>query len=401
MYSERRAAQLKVRLEIGSIRKAAEACRMRNSESNTIRILIMAGGTGGHVFPALAVARFFHDHGSAISWLGTKKGIESRIIPQEEYIDLHYLTVSGLRGQGVKRLLAAPFKLILACWQAANTLRHVKPDLVLGMGGFASGPGGLMAWLMGYPLVIHEQNAIPGFTNRVLSKFARVVLQAFPGTFTGMSVGKFRVTGNPVRKEIEMLDKPEERFSLRAAQKEINILVLGGSQGAQALNELVPQALAEITKTCSGCEQSINIWHQAGRNKDQATVSLYEQLSVEAKVEPFINDMENAYRWADLVIARSGALTVSEIQQAGIGAFFIPYPAAVDDHQTQNAQFLQKEGAAVVVAQKELDIQKLTDLLTPLLDRKKLETMAQAAKNSAPANATETVVNACLEVIGA
>jgi UDP-N-acetylglucosamine--N-acetylmuramyl-(pentapeptide) pyrophosphoryl-undecaprenol N-acetylglucosamine transferase len=361
----------------------------------------MAGGTGGHVFPALAVARFCHDHGAAISWLGTKKGIESRIIPSEEFIDLHYLAVAGLRGQGLKRLLVAPFKLMLACWQAANTLRHVKPDLVLGMGGFTSGPGGLMAWLMGYPLVIHEQNAVPGFTNRILSKFARRVLQAFPGTFADMSADKFRVTGNPVRKEIEMLGEPEERFNKRATQKEMNILVLGGSQGAQALNERVPQALAEIIKTSSDCKRPLNIWHQAGRNKDQATVSLYEQLNVEAKVEPFISDMENAYRWADLVIARSGALTVSEIQQAGIGAIFVPYPAAVDDHQTQNAQFLQKEGAALVVAQKELDIQKLTDLLVPLLDRKKLQAMAQAAKNSAPANATENVVNACLEAIRA
>lgn len=370
---------------------------MKKTELNTKKILIMAGGTGGHVFPALAVAHFFHDHGAGISWLGTKKGIESRIIPQEEFIDLHYLTVSGLRGQGFKRLLTAPFKLMLACWQAANTLHHVKPDLVLGMGGFTSGPGGLMAWLLGYPLVIHEQNAVPGFTNRVLSKFARFVLQAFPGTFTDLSTDKSRVTGNPVRKEIEMLSEPEERFNKRAEQQEINILVLGGSQGAQALNELVPQALAKITKLSSDGKRPLNIWHQAGRNKDQATVSLYEQLNVEAKVEPFISDMANAYRWADLVIARSGALTVSEIQQAGIGAIFVPYPAAVDDHQTQNAQFLQKEGAALVVAQKELDIQKLTDLLVPLLDRKKLKAMAQAAKNSAPVNATETVVDACLE----
>jgi len=370
---------------------------MSNTELNTKKILIMAGGTGGHVFPALAVARFFHGYGAGISWLGTKKGIESRIISQEEFIDLHYLTVAGLRGQGFKRLLTAPFKLMLACWQAANTLRHVKPDLVLGMGGFTSGPGGLMAWLMGYPLVIHEQNAVPGFTNRVLSKFAQLVLQAFPGTFMGLPTDKSRVTGNPVRKEIEMLSEPEERFNKRAEQKEINILVLGGSQGAQALNELVPQALAQITKASSDGKRSLNIWHQAGRNKDETTVSLYEQLNVEAKVEPFISNMATAYHWADLVIARSGALTVSEIQQAGIGAIFVPYPAAVDDHQTQNARFLQKEGAALVVAQKELDIQKLIDLLAPLLDRKKLKTMAQAAKNSAPVNATETVVNACLE----
>ncbi|MBL4606756.1 MAG: undecaprenyldiphospho-muramoylpentapeptide beta-N-acetylglucosaminyltransferase [Pseudomonadales bacterium] len=374
---------------------------MKNTNLESKKILIMAGGTGGHVFPALAVARLFHEHGASISWLGTKKGIESRIIPAEEFIDLHYLSVAGIRGQGLKRLLVAPFKLILACWQAANTLREVKPHLVLGMGGFASGPGGLMAWLMGYPLVIHEQNAVPGLTNRVLSKISQRVFQAFPGTFSNKVTDKFRVTGNPVRKEIEMLENPETRFQKRALQKELNILVLGGSQGALALNEIVPRALAEVSKVSLIDAKPLNIWHQAGRNKDEMTITLYQTLNVEAKVEPFISDMAQAYSWADLVIARSGALTVSEIQQAGVGAIFVPYPAAVDDHQTLNAEFLQQEDAAIVVQQKELNADKLVCLLKPLLNKEKLTSMALAAKKSAPANTTETVVNACLEVIHA
>ena len=371
---------------------------MNNTELNTKNVLIMAGGTGGHVFPALAVARLLHEKGAHISWLGTEKGIESRVIPQEQFIDLRYLSVSGLRGQGLKRLLLAPFKLILACWQAARTLQDVKPNLVLGMGGFASGPGGLMAWLMGYPLVVHEQNAVPGFTNRVLSKFAQRVLQAFPGTFIDTTSEKFRVTGNPVRQDITQLAEPEARFKKRSAQQEINILILGGSQGAVALNELVPQALAKIVDTSSDCSRLLNIRHQAGRNKEVTTTSLYEALKLEARVEPFISDMGNAYAWADLVISRSGALTVSEIQQAGVGAVFIPYPAAVDDHQTKNARFLQKEGAATVLQQKELNVEQLSSTINSLLDREKLKSMAQAAKDSAPTNTTETVVNVCLEV---
>ncbi|MBV1869869.1 MAG: undecaprenyldiphospho-muramoylpentapeptide beta-N-acetylglucosaminyltransferase [Gammaproteobacteria bacterium] len=372
---------------------------MSHRELNAKKVLIMAGGTGGHVFPALAVARFLDKKGVAISWLGTEQGIESRVVPDEKFIDLHYLSVAGVRGQGLKRLLAAPFTLMRACWQASKTLRAVKPHLVLGMGGFASGPGGLMAWLMGYPLVVHEQNAVPGFTNRILSKFAQRVLQAFPGTFSGTPSEKFLVTGNPVRQDIVRLLEPEVRFDERQSQQEINILILGGSQGALAINELVPQALSKIAGDSSHCTLPLRIRHQAGRNKDAATASTYEHLALRAKVEPFISDMGAAYAWADLVISRSGALTVSEIQQAGVGAVFIPYPSATDDHQTKNAEFLAKEGAALVMQQKELDVENLAETINPLLNRDKLKSMALAAKRSAPMKTTETVVNACVEVI--
>lgn len=360
----------------------------------------MAGGTGGHVFPALAVARQMHDMGIRVSWLGTRNGIEARLIPQENYIDLYYLSVMGLRKQGLKRLLLSPFKIGIACLQAANVLMTVKPSLVLGMGGFASGPGGLMAKLMCYPLVIHEQNAVPGLTNRILSTLATRVLQAFPGTFK-VSPGnkKYCVTGNPVRQEITVLPEPAQRYEQRPDPQGINILILGGSQGATALNETVPPSLVEAYKQAQMRGLHLNIWHQAGRDKDEQTTEAYQRCLVPARVTPFVVDMDKAYAWADLVIARSGALTVSEIQQAGVAAVFVPYPAATDDHQTKNAQFLAQEGAAIVVNQKNLSVKNLTEIIVDLLDKTKLKTMAVAAKNNAPHNATNAVVNACLDVI--
>ncbi len=372
---------------------------MKNQNSKDIKILIMAGGTGGHVFPALAVARQMHDMGIRVSWLGTRNGIEARLIPQENYIDLYYLSVMGLRKQGLKRLLLSPFKIGIACLQAANVLMTVKPSLVLGMGGFASGPGGLMAKLMCYPLVIHEQNAVPGLTNRILSTLATRVLQAFPGTFK-VSPGnkKYCVTGNPVRQEITVLPEPAQRYEQRDPQG-INILILGGSQGATALNETVPPSLVEAYKQAQMRGLHLNIWHQAGRDKDEQTTEAYQRCLVPARVTPFVVDMDKAYAWADLVIARSGALTVSEIQQAGVAAVFVPYPAATDDHQTKNAQFLAQEGAAIVVNQKNLSVKNLTEIIVDLLDKTKLKTMAIAAKNNAPHNATSAVVNACLDVI--
>lgn len=359
----------------------------------------MAGGTGGHVFPALAVARQMHDMGIRVSWLGTRNGIEARLIPQENYIDLYYLSVMGLRKQGLKRLLLSPFKIGIACLQAANVLMTVKPSLVLGMGGFASGPGGLMAKLMCYPLVVHEQNAVPGLTNQILSTLATRVLQAFPGTFKASPGNKkYCVTGNPVRQEITVLPEPAQRYEQRDPQG-INILILGGSQGATALNETVPPSLVEAYKQAQMRGLHLNIWHQAGRDKDEQTTEAYQRCLVPARVTPFVVDMDKAYAWADLVIARSGALTVSEIQQAGVAAVFVPYPAATDDHQTKNAQFLAQEGAAIVVNQKNLSVKNLTEIIVDLLDKTKLKTMAIAAKNNAPHNATSAVVNACLDVI--
>lgn len=373
---------------------------MKNQSLKEIKILIMAGGTGGHVFPALAVARQMNDMGMHISWLGTRNGIEARLIPQENYIDLHYLSVMGLRRQGLKRLLLSPFKIGMACIQAAKVLMTVKPNLVLGMGGFASGPGGLMAKLMCYPLVIHEQNAVPGLTNRILSTFATRVLQAFPGTFK-VSPGnkKFCVTGNPVRQEITVLPEPAQRYEQRSDSQGVNILILGGSQGATVLNETVPLSLVEAYKQAQMRGLQLNIWHQAGRDKDEQTSEAYQRCLVPARVMPFVVDMDKAYAWADLVIARSGALTVSEIQQAGVAAIFVPYPAATDDHQTKNAQFLAQEGAAIIVNQEKLSVKNLTEIIVDLLDKTKLRAMAIAAKNNAPYNATNAVVNACMDVI--
>lgn len=366
------------------------------------RILIMAGGTGGHVFPALAVARQFHALGAELAWLGTANGIEARIVPQEHYIDLHYLSVKGVRNQGLSRLLLAPFKILFACVQAAGVLRQIKPHLVLGMGGFASGPGGLMAKLMGYPLVIHEQNALPGFTNRILSLLASRVLQAFPGTFAAtQNAEKYRVTGNPIRREIAHIAAPEQRYEQCEKKHEINILILGGSQGAQALNEMLPSALSKVGQQAQARGLRLNIWHQAGQGKDEKTLAMYQALTTDAKVTAFVNDMDQAYAWAHLIIARSGALTVSEIQQAGVAAVFVPYPAATDDHQTRNAQFLEREGAAIVVQQKDLNSDLLEKIISDLLDVNKLKTMALAARKNAPIDATNAVVDTCLELINA
>lgn len=368
------------------------------SELKNKNVLIMAGGTGGHVFPALAVAKALHDSGAGICWLGTRKGIEARILPREGFIDVHYLSVSGLRGQGIKRLLQAPFKIIFACCQAAWTLHKVKPAFVLGMGGFASGPGGLMAKLMGYPLIIHEQNAVPGVTNRILSKFADSVLQGFPSTFNLENRQKLRVTGNPVRKNIMQVLDPEGRFRNRNTSNEFNILILGGSQGALAINNLVPLALAEVMELSKIPEMKLNILHQTGKNKDSKTAALYEQVSIDARVSPFIADMAEAYGWADIVIARSGALTVSEIQQAGLAAIFIPYPSAVDDHQTKNAEILSNAGGAVIAPQQSLSVKKLSSIMLGLLDKSTLLKMARATRQHAPHDSTQAVVDACLEV---
>ena len=371
---------------------------MKVSELKNQNVLIMAGGTGGHVFPALAVAKALHDSGVGICWLGTRKGIEARILPREGFIDIHYLSVSGLRGQGNKRLLRAPFKIILACCQAAWTLHKVKPAFVLGMGGFASGPGGLMAKLMGYPLIIHEQNAVPGVTNRILSKFADSVLQGFPSTFNLKNTQKLRVTGNPVRKNIMQVLDPEDRFRHRSTSNEFNILILGGSQGALAINNLVPLALPNVMELSKTPEMKLNILHQAGKNKDSKTAALYEQVSIDVKVSPFIADMAEACGGADIVIARSGALTVSEIQQAGLAAIFIPYPSAVDDHQTKNAEILSNAGGAVIAPQQSLSVKELSSIMLGLLDKSTLLKMARATREHAPHDSTQAVGNACLEV---
>lgn len=370
-----------------------------NKDSKAGCILIMAGGTGGHVFPALAIAREFIKRGFKVFWLGTKQGIEATVVPKEGNIDIHYLEVMGVRGQGLKRLLLAPVKVTNAVVQAMKFIKSINPDLVLGMGGFVTGPGGLAAKLVGKPLLVHEQNAIPGFTNKVLALIANKVMEAFPNSFPSsklLSANKLVTVGNPVRDDICQLPAPEQRFLVRTGP--IRLLILGGSQGAAALNSLIPAMLARLK-----VEDRPLVWHQAGKkNLEHADVH-YQQNDLEVdginiKVVAFIDDMAEAYAWADLVICRAGALTISEIQQVGIGALLIPFPFAVDDHQTKNAEFLATAGGAKIVQQKDVSAEILKLMYQNLGNREVLLKMAQASKSTAIKDATQEVVAQCLEV---
>ena len=352
-------------------------------------ILIAAGGTGGHVYPALAVADYLREQGVKVTWVGTAKGLEHRVIPAAN-IPLELISISGLRGKGLLNLIFVPIKLIVAIFQTLKIFLKVKPDAVLGMGGFVSGPCGLAAFILRKPLYIHEQNAIPGLTNKVLSYLATTVMQAFPNSFKGNK--KIIPTGNPIRKDISELAKPDIRMAKR--KDNIRLLIIGGSLGAHALNENVPQALSEIKK-----DLLPNVWHQTGKNKLDATITNYKKVKVEAKVTEFIEDMAEAYEWADLVICRAGALTISELANAGVGAILVPYPYAVDDHQTANARYLTDAGAAVLIQQDQL-IPKLKESITELLQtgRTKLIEMANAARELSKPDATKVVAEVCLGV---
>ncbi len=355
-------------------------------------VLIMAGGTGGHVFPALAAARVLRERGYEPVWLGTERGLEAKLVPPQN-IPIEWITVSGVRGKGIGTLLAAPFQLARAVWQSAQVIRRRKPVVVLGAGGFVSGPGGLAAWLSRRPLVIHEQNAIAGMTNRTLAHFAKRVLEGFPSSFPG-SVRAERV-GNPVRREITSLPSPAVRFSERKGR--LRVLVIGGSQGAARLNTVVPAAIANI-------ELSVRpiVLHQAGERHIAQAREMYAKHGVEADVRPFIDDMAEAYGGADLVICRSGALTVSEIAAAGVPAVFVPFPAAVDDHQTRNAEFLVGEGAALLIQEAELTPVRLASELRTLLDagRPKLLDMANKARAVAITDADVRLADACVAAAG-
>jgi len=350
-------------------------------------VLIMAGGTGGHVFPALAVAEQLQKHAIPVVWMGTPQGLEARLVPPAG-IPMEFIGVSGLRGTGWMRLLAAPLMLSRALWQAAAVLRRVKPCLALGMGGFASGPGGLMARCLGIPLVIHEQNALAGFTNRCLSRIANLVLEAFPNTFSASR--RALHVGNPVRASIAALPKPEHRFAERHGPA--RLLVLGGSQGALQLNQWVPEALAAMAPT-----ERPAVWHQTGSKWHETTVQLYNKPGVEARLMPFIEDMAAAYGWADLVLCRAGALTVAELAAAGVGAILVPFPHAVGDHQTANARFLEQAGAALLHQQADLTPADLTKLLRELFsDRVRMSAMADAARQLAQPDSAERIATLCL-----
>jgi UDP-N-acetylglucosamine--N-acetylmuramyl-(pentapeptide) pyrophosphoryl-undecaprenol N-acetylglucosamine transferase len=351
-------------------------------------VLIMAGGTGGHVFPALAVADELRLRGVPVVWLGTKAGIESRLVPQAGY-PIEWMSITGLRGKNMITLLLAPVRLVMGCWQALRVLLRRKPCAVLGMGGFASGPGGLMAWLIRKPLLVHEQNAIPGLTNKILARLATVVLQAFPAVFKGAVT-----TGNPVRQSICALAKPEERLDNRHGK--LRLLVIGGSLGAVRLNEILPRALSQLSP-----QQRPEVIHQTGVKNIEAANTCYQQAGVEAKVEAFIDDMPSVYAWADLVICRAGAMTVFELAAAGIASILVPYPHAVDDHQTYNAQYLVSAGAAIIRQQDELTPDWLIEVLNDFsANREKLLRMAIAARRLAIPDSAKAIADACLSAGG-
>jgi len=352
-------------------------------------ILIMAGGTGGHVFPALALARLLRAASHEVIWLGTRRGLEARVIPAEN-IEIEWLAMSGLRGKGVVTLLAAPFKLAHSIWQALSVMRRRRPGLVVGFGGFVTGPGGVAAWLTRRPLVIHEQNAIAGYSNRCLAHLSRRVLAAFPRAFPrGIDA---QVVGNPVRAEIFLLPPPATRFARREGA--LRLLVVGGSLGASRLNAVVPFAVAQ-----SGL--SLRVRHQAGERGIDAARAAYLQAGVQAEVSPFIEDMAQAYGDADLVICRAGALTISELAAVGVAAVLVPFPAAVDDHQTVNAQFLVREGAAVLIADRDLTAERLAAELKVLCQRGKLLAMAERARLVAKPRAAEDLAAVCFEQLEA
>lgn len=358
-------------------------------------ILVMAGGTGGHVYPALAVADFLHERGITVVWLGTKNGFESKVVPNKGY-PLVTINISGLRGNGFWRLLAAPIMLLIAVSQAIGILLKIKPGVVLGFGGFVSGPGGLAAWMLRIPLFIHEQNSVAGLTNRLLSPCANLVMEGFPGTFK--TATHVSATGNPIRKEIIEVPAPAERLSERRSGS-MRLLILGGSQGAKVLNKVVPETLGHLLG-----DLDIEVWHQTGDQNFADTQARYIAItSRKAKrVEPFIENMAEAYSWADIVLCRAGALTVAELCAVGIASILVPYPYAVDDHQTTNARYLVDEGCAVLLPESELEEKKLATLLGDFYKAKgKLLDMAQAARRIAKPMATREVAELCMETLSA
>lgn len=354
-------------------------------------VMMMAAGTGGHVFPALAVAKELQQQGIQVSWLATPTGMENRLLKNHN-IPIYQIDIQGVRGNGAVRKLLAPFKILKATLSAMRYMKQLKVDAVAGFGGYVAGPGGLAARALGIPVIIHEQNAIAGFTNTQLSRIAKKVCQAFPGTFAESA--KIVTTGNPVRKEITEILSPSWRYQEREkAGLPLRVLIVGGSLGAQALNERVPEALKQLNVP-------LNVYHQCGQNHAETTRARYadKPVSLQVEVQPFIEDMAKAYADADLIICRAGALTVTEIATAGVAAVFVPLPSAVDDHQTANAKFLAKTGAAKICPQATLTPDSLKELLVPLMNRQLLSEMAVKARQQAQPDATQHVVRLIQEL---
>jgi len=357
-----------------------------NKLNNTV--LIVAGGTGGHIYPALAVADLLRERDIATVWLGSRQGMETHIVPNAG-IRLVTIAVSGLRGRGALRWVFAPFALAYALVQSLITMIRIRPRVVLGMGGFASGPGGLAAWLCRRPLIVHEQNALPGLTNKLLSRLATTLFEAFPGSFP--PARRAVAVGNPVRRQIADLPAPAERS---LGSDPLRILVVGGSRGARALNESVPVAITQLNST------ALSIWHQCGQGNSRTTEAAYGDAAGSVRVSEFIEDMAAAYAWASIVVCRSGALTVSELAAAGLGSILVPFPYAVDDHQSANARYLVDGGAALIVAEGPDFEMRLNDAIAQVnRDRARVVALAEKARSLAMPGAAEAVADRCEELL--
>ncbi len=349
-------------------------------------LMVMAGGTGGHIFPGIAVAELLQAKGWRIVWMGNPDGMEARIVPARGY-DTAWVRFGALRGKGLVRKLMLPLNLLSGFWQALRALRRVRPDVVLGMGGYITFPGGMMAALLGCPLVLHEQNSVAGLANRVLALVADRVLSGFPKVFK-----KADWVGNPVRAQIAALAPPAERFSGRSGP--LRLLVVGGSLGAAVLNDTVPRALARLP-----ADTRPTVLHQAGEMQLEALRAAYAKAGVEGDLRPFIEDMAGAYADADLVICRAGALTVAELSAVGVASLLVPLPHAVDDHQSGNARFLAERGGAYLLPQGELSAERLAGILAGI-DRQRLLQMADNARAQAKPRAAEAVAKICAELAG-
>lgn len=354
------------------------------TQSKTGTLMVMAGGTGGHVYPAMAVADYMKEHGWKIVWLCTEGGMENKLIEGKPY-EKAMIAMQGVRGKGLLGWLLLPLKLTKAFSQSAKAIRKYQPNVVLGMGGFAAFPGGLKAWMLAKPLVIHEQNSIAGLTNKVLAIFATRVLAAFPAAFGD----KATLVGNPVRQDITQLPTPEHRYNQRTGK--LNLLVVGGSLGAAALNDVLPKALANLPK------DTFNVVHQAGEKHIAALQANYQAAGVQAETKAFINNMSEMYARADVVICRAGALTIAELACVGVASVLVPFPHAVDDHQTYNARYLSDAGAAKLIQQTEFNVQKATEILSSLT-RENCLAMAIKARALAKPEATSSVAKICMGV---
>lgn len=347
--------------------------------------MILAGGTGGHIFPGLAVARALRERQVPVVWLGAANGMETRLVPLDGF-EIRTIAVRGLRGKGLKSTLMAPFVVLRSLWQAIGAVRQARPRALVSFGGFAAGPGGLAAWLLRRPLIVHEQNRAPGLTNRVLARLARRVLCGFPDSFAGVDN---ETVGNPVRPEIAALPPPTERFAGREGP--IRLLVLGGSQGARALNTTIPKVLSAL-------HESFEVRHQCGEKMLDEARAAYAAAQVPASVEAFITNMAEAYGWADIVIGRAGALTIAELCAAGVGSILVPFPGAVDDHQARNAEFLAERGGGVWMRQDaQLEAGLRTQLQLLASDRKRLLDLAEKARAASFPEAATRVADIVLQ----